>query len=306
MKILVSGASGLIGSALLPELRKVGHDVATLVRFRSSQPNKILWVPQTGDLEREKLDRWGGPEVVVHLAGEGIANHRWTEKQKAKIKESRVKATEGLCAALLKTAHPPTAFVCASAIGFYGNRGEEVLTERSEAGSGFLTEVVLEWEKAAARLSEKAIRVVHLRFGVVLSRNGGALQKMLPVFRMGLGGTLGSGDQWMSWIALADAVRVISTVIEGKEFSGAFNVVSPEPVRNKEFTKTLGELLHRPSFFRVTGFALRLVFGKEMAEELFLGGQKVMPERLLKGGFIFAFPRLKEALKYELEPEKGQ
>ncbi len=207
---------------------------------------------------------------------------------------------------MLELARPPSVFICASAIGYYGDRREEILTEQSGPGTGFLTEVVVGWEKATQLLSGKGVRVVHLRFGMILSAEGGALRKMLPPFRMGLGGPLGSGEQWMSWIAIKDVARLILFGVERTDISGIFNAVAPEPVRNREFVNTLGEVLRRPTFFRIPKFALRLAFGREMADELLLSSVRVLPARLQVSDFAFQYPDLKNALVCELLSKKRQ
>jgi hypothetical protein len=297
MKILISGATGLIGSALVPLLTTGGHQVTRLVR---SQPNpgtaEILWHPEAGIVDTQRLE---GLDAVVHLAGENIAGGRWTAQQKAKIRDSRVRGTQVLCEALAQLAHPPTVLVCASAVGYYGHRGEEVLREESTPGKGFLAEVCRAWEAATAAAEQKGIRVVHLRFGMVLSTNGGALAKMLLPFRWGLGGPLGSGRQYWSWMALDDAIGALHHALVTDTLQGPVNAVAPHPVTNYEFTKVLGRVLKRPTLFPVPAFAARLVFG-EMANDLLLASTRVEPTRLLATGYVFRYPELADALRHLL------
>jgi hypothetical protein len=240
--------------------------------------------------------RLAGVTAAIHLSGANVSGKRWTSSYKSEILESRVKPTRALSVVLSRLQPKPAVLVCASAIGIYGSRGDEVLTESSPPGSGFLPEVCLAWEKAAQPAIDAGIRVVHLRFGVVLSPNGGALAKMLPVFRAGLGGQLGSGRQWLSWITLPDVIRAIEFALNMTNLSGAVNAVSPNPVTNAEFTRSLGRAIHRPTLLRVPAVALRLAFG-EMAEATILGSERVMPTRLEDAGFQFEFPDLVAGLK---------
>jgi uncharacterized protein len=294
MKVLISGASGLVGSALVEALVRGGNDVRRLVR-QSGELASIRWNVETGEIDEPALKEWGGPEAVVHLAGENIASGRWTAEKKRRIRESRVEATQRLAKSLAR-AVKVTTFVGASAIGFYGNRGDELLTEASAKGTGFLAEICEGWEAAAEPLAAAGARVVHLRFGMILSGKGGALAKMLPIFRLGLGGRVGSGKQWVSWVTRTDVVRAIEFALARDEARRVFNVVSPNPVQNREFAKELGAALHRPAILPVPGFLLRLVFG-ELADALLLSSQRVMPEKLLQSGFAFEHPTLREALK---------
>jgi uncharacterized protein len=297
MKILISGASGLVGSALVDSLVRGGNEVRRLVRDGDGEDG-VRWNVETGEIDDRALAAWGGPEAGVHLAGENIGEGRWTEKKKRRIRESRVEGTEWLAKSLARLGRVRT-FVSASAIGFYGDRGDEVLTERSAKGTGFLADTCESWEAAARPIAEAGARVVHLRFGMILSAEGGALGRMLPVFCAGLGGRLGSGRQWMSWISRADVVRAIEFALReidaAHEVKGAFNAVAPNPVRNLEFTKELGRALGRPTVFPVPAFGLRLIFG-EMADALLLSSAGVLPERLLQAGFQFEHPTLREAL----------
>ena len=237
------------------------------------------------------------------MAGESIAEGRWTDEKKKRIRESRVKGTKLLGDAIANLTQPPKIFICASAIGYYGNRGDEVLNEASAPGDDFLAKVCVEWEEATSLAAEKGIRVVKARFGVILDKNGGALAKMLPPFRMGLGGRVGSGKQWMSWIALDDVVGALEFVLENSALTGPVNFVAPRPVTNAEFTKALGKALSRPTIFPIPAFGVRLVFG-EMADALLLASQRVQPERLTAAGYAFRFSELEKALPHVLnKPE---
>lgn len=306
MKILVSGSSGLVGSALLPVLRSAGHEVVRLVRGPSglSGPGDatVQWDPEKGELDGSRLE---GIEAVVHLAGENIAARRWTAAQKARIRDSRVRGTALLSDRLANLAQPPATLVAASAIGFYGDRGDELLDEDSASGNDFLSEVCRQWEAASLPASEKGIRVVRLRLGIVLSPRGGALAKMLLPFKLGAGGKIGSGRQHLSWIALDDAVGAIGHALTDSNLSGPVNAVAPNPATNLEFTKTLGKVLSRPTLFPMPGFAARIAFG-EMAEALLLAGARVEPRRLAGSGYSFQFPTLEGALRHLLgKPSRG-
>jgi len=296
MKILVSGSHGLVGSALMDSLKGDGHELFALVRRAPRSDAEVEWRPERGSLALARLE---GMERVIHLAGESIASGRWTEKKKQRIRDSRVKGTTLLSEALANLSHPPRAFLCASAIGFYGDRGDEILTEESAPGNDFLAEVCVEWEQATAPAAEKGIRVVNLRFGIILSADGGALAKMLPPFRMGAGGRVGSGKQYMSWIALDDVVAAIKFALANDVFHGPVNVVAPNPVTNAEFTKALGKALSRPTLFPVPEFAARLAFG-EMADALLLSSQRVKPRRLEDAGYPFQYSDLERALRHVL------
>jgi uncharacterized protein (TIGR01777 family) len=298
MKILVTGSSGLVGERLVHSLKSQGQEVVRLVRsIPKDSATEIRWNPDEGTLDEAGLE---GLDSVVHLAGENLAEGRWTDEKKKRIRESRVKGTRLLSEALARLKEKPEVLVSASAIGFYGNRGDEILTERSAAGDDFLAEVCREWELATAPAGENGIRVVHLRFGVILSREGGALAKMLFPFRMGVGGKIGSGKQYMSWIAIDDVVGVIEHALMNDELRGAVNVVSPNPVTNYEFTKTMGSVLSRPTVFPVPAFAAKLLFG-EMADATLLTSQRVEPERLKASGYKFKYPELKNALQHVLK-----
>jgi uncharacterized protein len=295
MKIVVTGANGLVGSALCSFLKAKQHEVVKLGRGGAAAQGGFKWDPDTGLIERECME---GSHAVVHLAGESVAQ-RWSKEAKAKIMESRKKGTRLLAETLSALKSPPSVFVSASAIGFYGERGSEPLTEESAPGQGFLAEVCKVWEQEAAAASKNGIRTVNLRIGVVLSRKGGALAKMLPPFLLGLGGVLGSGQQYMSWISLSDLVEAIYFVICNESMSGPVNAVSPNPVTNSEFTAVLGRALGRPTLFPVPALGAKLLFG-QMAEEMLLSGAKVLPRRLEVSGFKFAYPSIDSALKLAL------
>ncbi len=297
MKILVSGSHGLIGKALLKFLTTESHEVCRLVRReRTLGSCDINWHPNQGSIDAEQLE---GFHAVIHLAGESIASGRWTEVKKRAIRESRVKGTRLLSESLTRLSRPPETFVSASAIGFYGNRHDELLTEESGPGTDFLGNVCQEWEAATQPAREKGIRVCLMRFGIILDAQGGALSKMLPPFRMGVGGKVGDGKQWMSWIALDDVVTALNFVLNKPSIRGPVNVVAPEPVTNEDFTKVLGETLSRPTIFPIPSFAARLAFG-EMADGLLLSSQKVAARVLEESGFKFAYPSLPDALKHIL------
>ena len=303
MKVLVSGASGLVGSALIPFLTTGGHGVTRLVRKdrASVGDGEVAWSPDTGTIDRAGLE---GFDAVVHLAGENIASGRWTSERKRRIRDSRVNGTQVLCEALTQCAQPPKVFVGASAIGYYGDRGDETLTEESGAGEGFLTEVCRDWEAAAAGLTNTEIRTALLRIGIVLSPAGGALKKMLLPFQLGLGGVIGTGTQYMSCIALDDVIGVIQHAITNDEVSGPINAVCPETVTNRAYTRTLGRVLGRPTLFPVPAFAARLAFG-EMADTLLLASTRVEPRALMRTGYAFRYPSLESALRHVLGKEAG-
>ncbi|HYN23987.1 MAG TPA: TIGR01777 family oxidoreductase, partial [Pyrinomonadaceae bacterium] len=276
MKLLISGSHGLVGKALVKSLEAEGHEVFRLVRHAPGSDSEIEWSPDRYSIALARLE---GFDAVVHLAGESIASGRWDEEKKRKIRESRVKGTKLLSDALANLARPPKTLISASAVGYYGNRGDELLTETSPPGDDFLAGVCIEWEHATAHAAEKGIRVVNTRFGIILDSEGGALAKMLTPFRMGVGGKIGSGKQWMSWIALDDVVGAIEYGLASETLKGSVNFVAPKPVRNAEFTKTLGRVLSRPTIFPIPAFGARLVFG-EMADALLLSSQRVEPMRL--------------------------
>jgi len=297
MKVLVSGSSGLIGSALIPSLTAGGHSVVPLVRSTIvRRSGSVRWDPVAGALDRAALE---GFDAVVHLGGEDISAGKWTAAKKARIRQSRVDSTGLLARTLASLKRPPGVLACASAIGYYGDRGDEILTEESGPGAGFLAGVCRDWEAAATPAREAGIRVVHLRFGVVLSVNGGALARMLGPFRLGMGGPLGSGRQYVSWVAIDDAVAAIGHVLSTPPLHEAVNVASPGPVTHAEFARALGRVLGRPTVLPMPAFAVRLMFG-EMGDELILSSQRLSPTRLLSSGYEFRFPQLPGALRHLL------
>lgn len=291
-RILVSGSSGLIGSSLVPELTVRGYDVDPLVRTPPGPSEEgILWDPDSGKVDDEGLE---GADAVVHLAGEPI-DERWTSAQKEQILRSREEGTRLLAETLAGLEDPPDVLVSASAVGYYGDRGDEVLTEDKGPGDAFLSDVCQQWEAACDPAREAGIRVVNPRTGIVLSTRGGALDRMLLPFRLGLGGRVGPGDQWWPWITLTDEVRALIHLIEN-DLEGPVNLSAPNPVRNERFVDTLGDVLGRPTVFPLPAFVARVVFG-EMADELLLASQRMEPARLEKDGFDFDHPELEEALE---------
>ncbi len=293
--ILISGASGLIGSAVKDYLTEKGYRVSILVRRPPKSDQEIFWNPDSGDLDSTKLESFYG---VIHLSGAGIADRRWTEHRKYILKKSRIKSTTLLVDQLKKVTTKPTVFISASGVGFYGDRKDEILTESSARGDGFLSDLAIEWE-GAANSGKDFARVVILRLGMVISKDGGALKKMLLPFKFGLGGVLGSGDQFMSWIHIKDLLRVIVFAIETPAIKGIVNTVSPDTPTNLEFTKTLGEILNRPTFLSAPKFLLKILLG-QMADELLLASTRVAPEKLTNAEFKFQFPQIKDALSEEL------
>ena len=296
-KILISGFSGLIGSAIISHLESKGHNVVRLVRSlpKHDQHNTISWNIERKEIPLELLENF---DAVIHLAGANIADHRWTPQHKKNILNSRVESTQLLASALMKLKHPPKVFFCASAIGYYGNHNpEKIIDENHPVGHDFLADVCRRWEEATQPAQKTGIRVVNLRFRVVLSPKGGALAKMLPIFKLGLGGPLGSGQQVMSWIALEEIPRILSFLLETEDISGPINCVAPQPVSNKGFTKILGQVVHRPTFFPAPSFGIRLLLG-EMADALLLGGALVIPKKLIDANYQFNYPDLRSALKF--------
>jgi len=301
LTIVVSGASGLVGSQLVAFLRTGGHSVYRLVRRKPVADDEIFWDPRTGEIDAAALE---GMDAIVHLAGESIAGGRWTQGRKQRILTSRVDGTRLLAETIARLRVPPSVLVSASATGYYGSRGDELLTENSESGTGFLADVCRAWEAATAPAMSAGIRVVSPRFGVILAGNGGLLTRVTNLFRLGLGGRLGDGEQYFSWIALDDLLYVIHRAITDASLNGPINAVAPQPVTNREFTATLGRVLGRPAVLPAPERALRLVFG-EMADELLLTSQRTTPARLIDSGFDFAFPTLEDALRHELGRARG-
>jgi len=295
MRVSVTGSSGLIGSALVKFLTAEGHDVGRIVRS-TTVAGAWRWEPGAGRVDAAAVN---GRDAVVHLAGESIAAGRWSVARKARIRDSRVRGTRVVAEAVARADPRPQALLCASAMGYYGDRGDERLTEASPGGRGFLSEVSREWEEACAPARDQGVRVVNLRFGLVLSAAGGALGKMLLPFRLGAGGVVGSGTQWWSWVALDDAVGAIHHALVTPGLSGPVNVAAPNPVTNAEFTRTLGRVLARPTPFPVPRFAARLALG-EMADALLLASARLVPERLQQTGYAFRHPELEGALRHVL------
>jgi uncharacterized protein (TIGR01777 family) len=292
MKIVISGTSGLVGSALASFLDAEDYQIYKLVRGRADlHPQEIAWDPHKGVVDLELLE---GADAIVHLAGESIMG-RWTARKKRDIESSRVDSTSSLVKDLARLKRPPTLFICASAIGFYGDRGEEWLTEKSPPGHGFLADVCEKWEAAAKGAADAGIRTINLRLGMVLSEAGGALKQMLTPFRWGLGGRLGSGSQYMSWITLYDLLHVIEFLVQTPEIAGPVNAVTPFPVQNYEFTKNLADELQRPAILPMPAFAVKWIFG-QMGEELLLSSTRVKPQKLEEAQFAFTYPRLEDAL----------
>jgi len=293
MKVLITGASGLIGTALQKSLKDKGYEMLLASRKEAKDSRHIQWDAEKGFSEPEKLE---GIDAVVHLAGESVFGLSWSDAKKKAIRDSRVHGTRSVVAAISKLKDRPKVLVAASAIGFYGDRGDEEMTESSAAGDTFLAEVSKEWESEARRAEDAGIRTVLLRTGIILSKDGGALGTMLLPFKLGVGGVVGSGKQWMSWISIDDHIRVINYAIENENVRGAVNSVSPHPVTNQEFTKTLGEVLYRPTILPLPAFAVSIVFG-EMGDELLLSSMRVLPKRLEDASFEFEYPDLKAAIE---------
>jgi uncharacterized protein (TIGR01777 family) len=300
VEVLVTGASGFVGSAVRPALISAGHRPVIAVRGGGvpAGVDGIAWQPEAGTIDAPALEGIGG---VVHLAGAGIGDRRWTGARKQLILESRTKPTGLLASTLAGLGRKPSVLVSSSAIGYYGDRGDEVLTERSAAGDDFTAEVCRQWEAAAAPVTDADIRLVTIRTGIVLGRTGGMLGRVLPPFRLGLGGRLGSGRQYLSWVSLDDEVAAILRALEQPSLTGPTNITAPNPVTNREFTETLGRVLHRPTRLPTPLAPLRAVYGRELVESLLLGGQRVLPAALTAEGFEFAHPTLEEALRVALE-----
>ena len=290
MRILVSGSTGFLGTALVETLGTQGHSIARLLRPETAPKDdakaptqNVRWDPIAAEFDAAAAE---GAEALIHLAGASIAGGRWNASRKKLLRTSRIEATRHLLGALAKLRRPPRVIVAASAIGYYGNRGDEILTEDSPSGSDFLAGLARDWEAETLRGKEFGARVVSLRFGIILAAHGGALPQMAFPFKMGAGGRLGGGKQWMSWLTLAEAVRIVQFALENSRLAGPVNTVTPNPVRNSEFTTILAKTLHRPALFPAPGFALRLVLG-EMADALLLVSQRVQPSRLVTAGYSF-------------------
>ena len=295
-RVLISGSTGLVGSALRASLSAAGHTCSALVRQgKPSDAGDVPWDADAGSVDRDALAA-AQPDVVVHLAGESIAAGRWTEARKKRLRDSRIVGTRAIAEAIAELPRRPRVLLCASAIGYYGPQRSDTLTEASEPGNDFLANLCRDWEAATQPAAEAGIRTVHLRFGVILSPRGGALAKMLTPFKLGVGGVIGSGEQVWSWISLDDAVAAIEHAIHCDALQGPANVVTPQPVTNRQFTKTLGCVLSRPTILPMPAFAARLAFG-EMADALLLASQRVEPTRLLDTGFTFKHPQLEAALR---------
>jgi uncharacterized protein len=295
MRILITGASGLIGTALRKSFEKKGYEMLLASRGEPRAENDIQWNADAGFID-EDLPRLEGIDAVIHLAGESISALRWTDEKKKSIRDSRVHGTRTMIETFARLEKKPKVFISASAIGFYGDRGDEEMTETSSAGDTFLSEVSKEWESESRRAEDMGIRTVLLRNGIVLSKEGGALATMMTPFKLGVGGVVGSGKQWMSWVSLDDVVGIVNYVLENETLRGAVNVASPNPVTNEEFTRTFGEVLYRPTFLPLPEFAVNLVFG-EMGDALLIDSTKVVPKRLLDAGYEFKYPDLKSALE---------
>jgi hypothetical protein len=298
MKILITGSTGLVGTALTQDLQRTGHTVCRLVRpdtstqaIGNAQGFDVTWNPVTGELGGAAV----GADAVVNLAGASIAGARWTRQRKQLLRSSRVDTTRALVEALARMSARPRVLVSASATGYYGNRGDETLTEASQPGTDFLSGIAKEWESEALKAEALGIRVVRVRLGVILSKHGGALPQMMRPFRFGVGGKIATGNQWMSWITLDDAVAILRLALENANITGPLNAISPQPVTNADFTKLLAAALHRPALFPAPAFALRLLLG-EMADNLLLSSQRALPAQLQKLNFQFAHPDLSTAL----------
>ena len=297
MRILITGASGLIGKALQKSFNEKGYEMLLAGRGEPKAADEIQWNAEDGFAEPERLE---GVDAVIHLAGESISALRWTEDKKKAIRDSRVDGTHSVVEAIARLKQKPGVFISASAIGYYGDRGDEQLTETSRPGETFLSDVSKEWEIESRRAEDLGVRTVLLRNGIVLSKDGGALAAMLTPFKFGVGGVIGSGRQWMSWISLDDVVAIVNYALENEHLRGAINVVSPNPVTNEEFTKTMGDVLYRPTFLPLPEFAVNFVFG-EMGDALLLDSMRVIPKRLEEAGFEFKFPKLRSALEHAVK-----
>jgi len=298
MKVIVSGSTGLIGRPLVASLRAEGHDIVRLVRRDPQGAGEVQWNPATGTIDAAGLV---GANLVFHLAGAGIGDQRWTESYKQEILDSRVLGTGLLASALAELDPKPSVMVSASAIGWYGDRGDEILDESAPQGTGFLADVVAAWEAAAQPAADAGIRVVHPRTGIVLSKDGGALQRLLLPFRLGAGGRTGPGSQWWSWITLNDEVRALTHLASSSVLAGPVNLTAPSPVTNQDFVDALGSVLRRPTVLPTPSLALKAYLGSELAEALLFQSQRVVPARLLEDGFTFDSPNLEEALRSAID-----
>lgn len=297
MRLLITGSHGLVGNALLSYLQEEGHDVVRLVRNRAEESSSaVYWNPIGEDFCAQQFEGFDG---VVHLAGASILC-RWTKKRREQLFRSRCRDTWMLAQMLSRLKHPPKTFFSASAVGFYGDRGGELLTEESSRGEGFLSEMTGEWEKASRLLQHRGVRLIYGRFGLILSAKGGVLSKMIPIYRLGLGASFGSGQQMMSWVALEDVVRAIAYLLERPSLSGVFNITAPNPVSQGEFSKALAKALHRRAMIRLPAWLLKLLCGEQMAQELLLSGCSALPKHLAESGFSFLYPQLSSALSREL------
>jgi uncharacterized protein len=295
--VAVTGATGLIGTALVEFLRKNGHTVKRVVR-KNPTGDDILWDPAAGTIEAAKLE---GCDAIVHLAGKGIGESKWTEAHKKGVLDSRVRGTTLLAKTIAAMERKPFVFACGSAVGFYGNRNDEQISETSTKGTGFLSDVVAAWEACTADASAAGVRVVHMRTGIVMSTKGGALQQQILPFKLALGGRLGSGKQYLPWISITDQVRAILHVIDTPSLSGPVNISAPNPATNAEFTKALGKAVGRPTIIPIPLFPLKLKFGPQMVQEMLLDGNRVLPTKLLESGFEFTHPKLVDALRIILD-----
>ena len=296
-RVVVTGSSGLIGTALVTALRNAGHPVTSLVRSNPG-PNRALWDPAKGTIDAAALE---GAWAVVHLAGEGIAESKWTPEQKALIRDSRVLGTTLLSKTLAGLASKPAVFASGSAIGIYGDRSDEILDESSSKGQGFLVDVVEEWESSTKTAADAGIRVGHLRTGIVLSTKGGALKQQLLPFKLGVGGRLGSGKQYLPWISITDHVAAIQHFLTTTSLEGPINLTGPDPATNQQFTKALGHALHRPTLIPIPLLPLNLMYSKELVKEVLLSSARVLPKKLLASGFVFTHTDLAQTLRYLLD-----